>query len=27
VPIESFHDALERREDDVKVIIEFPHAR
>ncbi|HEY7189802.1 MAG TPA: glucose 1-dehydrogenase [Vicinamibacterales bacterium] len=27
VPLESFRDALERRPDDVKVIIEFPHAR
>lgn len=27
VPLESFGDALERRPDDVKVIIEFPHAR
>jgi threonine dehydrogenase-like Zn-dependent dehydrogenase len=27
VPLESFRDALERRPDDVKVIIEFPHSR
>jgi glucose 1-dehydrogenase len=27
VPLESFHDALDRRPDDVKVIIEFPSAR
>jgi len=27
VPLKSFHDALERRPDDVKVIIEFPSAR
>jgi hypothetical protein len=26
VPLESFGDALERRPDDVKVIVEFPPA-